>query len=339
MPAVLKKSLLLLAVFLFGVGVGHLERPGPPPPDYEIRSGRQGLTNPLLECEIRGYRAGRELRPFRRDLEALTRGLRDAGRVGRISVYFRDLDNGPWFGIREDVPFAPASLLKVPLIIACLKQAETEPDLLARRVTYRSPARLPPGSPSPERGLAVGESYSVEELLRRTAVESDNAAALLLSQAVDGETLRRVYVEFGIEAPPGGGGMGGPAQLSALDYGRFFRVLYNASYLGRAMSERALGLLARSSFRSGLVAGVPGGTLVAHKYGLSAPGGGRDSTLQLHDCGIVYHPRRPYFLCVMTQGSELRGLEGAIADISRLVHDEVERQTAPSEGQAAVAGP
>jgi len=40
---------------------------------------------------------------------------------------------------------------------------------------------------------------------------------------------------------------------------------------------------------------------------------------QLHDCGIIYHPSKPYILCIMTKGEEIEELASVIADISRLV--------------------
>ena len=47
-----------------------------------------------------------------------------------LSVYFRNLNNGPWFGIRENEGFAPASLMKISILISYLKMSETDPNLL-----------------------------------------------------------------------------------------------------------------------------------------------------------------------------------------------------------------
>jgi beta-lactamase class A len=98
-----------------------------------------------------------------------------------------------------------------------------------------------------------------------------------------------------------------------------FRILFNASYLTQAASEQALELLTRSEFRAGLVAGVPAGTVVAHKFGERIDGG----VAKLHDCGIVYHPARPYLLCVMTEGDRFEPLASLIAETSRIAYDQV----------------
>ena len=42
----------------------------------------------------------------------------DAGRIRDVSVYYRDLLDGPWFGINESVEYNPASMMKVPVMVA-----------------------------------------------------------------------------------------------------------------------------------------------------------------------------------------------------------------------------
>jgi hypothetical protein len=45
-----------------------------------------------------------------------------------------------------------------------------------------------------------------------------------------------------------------------------------------------------------------------------------------HDCGIVYYPKHPYLLCVMTQGQDPETLENAIAEISKFTYTQVKNQ-------------
>ena len=79
-------------------------------------------------------------------------------------------------------------------------------------------------------------------------------------------------------------------------------------------------------FKEALVAGVPPGITVAHKYGERSFS---DSPIrQLHDCGIVYFKPEPYILCVMTRGTDTLELAKVIGDVSRLVFTEVSAQQA-----------
>ena len=49
--------------------------------------------------------------------------------------------------------------------------------------------------------------------------------------------------------------------------------------------------------------------------------GGGTPEHELHDCGIVYYPEHPYFLCVMTRGGDRPKLAAAIADVSKVAYD------------------
>ena len=57
------------------------------------------LLNPLLEAD---YDVDfEELRPFNYKLTALAAQRKRAGLASHISVYFRDLENGPMFGVND----------------------------------------------------------------------------------------------------------------------------------------------------------------------------------------------------------------------------------------------
>jgi hypothetical protein len=62
---------------------------------------------------------------------------------------------------------------------------------------------------------------------------------------------------------------------------------------------------------------------VAHKFGERTLEKG---TQHFHDCGIVYYPRHPYLLCVMTQGRDIEAQSRAIASISTFVFQKMEKQ-------------
>jgi hypothetical protein len=44
---------------------------------------------------------------------------------------------------------------------------------------------------------------------------------------------------------------------------------------------------------------------------------------QLHEFGIVYHPRSPYILGIMTRGNDFEKQAETIREISRLIYTEV----------------
>jgi beta-lactamase class A len=157
-------------------------------------------------------------------------------------------------------------------------------------------------------------AYSLEELLLSMIQDSNNIATTIVSNYVSQEDLLDLLSSLGVSIEKEGVDVG----VRVKDFASMFRVLYNASYLNREMSEKALSLLATSSFSKGIVAGVPAEIKVAHKFGermLQDIQTGRSLQKQLHDCGIIY-TENPYILCVMTQGNDFEKQANFIADIS-----------------------
>lgn len=245
--------------------------------------------------------------------------------VSRASVYFRDLTAALWVGINENDTYYPASLLKVPVMIAYEKEAEDRPWILDQTVAYDS-ATIPTDPYEAPSALATGRAYSIEQLINRMIIDSDNGATFTLLNHINAEYLGSVYTALGVENPDADSAS---YKISARTYGLFFRILYNATYLSLDASEAALSLLSRTTFTDGLVAGVPSGTPVAHKWGehvLSEDGVA--TGVELSDCGVVYYPGHPYLLCVMTSAKDLAGAKKLIKNVSTAAYTAVDERYA-----------
>ena len=148
-------------------------------------------------------------------------------------------------------------------------------------------------------------------------IYSDNVAYDLLLENIDNRLLVQTFTDLGINISQGFTNPSGNI-LSVKDYASFFRILYNSSYLNKTMSEKALKLLNQVEFDKALVAGLPSTITISHKFGereFLATG-----EKQLHDCGIIYLPDKPYLLCVMTRGKDISLLANAISQISSLIY-------------------
>jgi len=289
--------------------------------DKAVREKRIGdyshLTNPLLECEQ--FSVGdRNLDAVRYKLSAYIKEKIDSGDAKNISVYIRDLNNGPWVGIKEKESFAPASLLKIPVLIAYLKIAETNPGILDKVIPHEESLPGKHQNIKPKETIQMGQAYTVNELLHRMIKYSDNDATSLLLLNIDKNDLDRVYRDLQLIVPDV---RNSEDFISIKDYASFFRILYNASYLGRAMSEKALKILTEVDFREGLVAGLPSGVKIAHKFGENTDPSG---LVQLHECGIVYYDNSPYLIGVMTRGYDFGRLKNILQDISKIVYNHKE---------------
>lgn len=249
------------------------------------------------------------------------------GNLYSYSLYFRDLGTGFWFGIDESDNFSPASLFKLPISIATYKQGEDDPSFLKKEVVYTEEISKMNSSvkSNSESGLVIGKSYSVEDLVEIMITQSDNGAKDLLLTVIDKSYLNKLFALVALADPQ----TSSVYQISAVKYALFLRVLYGASYLNNDNSERILGYLAKSTFGDGLVAGLPKNIPVAHKFGVYEFDGTVNGIIthvqQLHDCGVIYHAKKPYILCIMTKGKDLPSLYTVIAKASKLIYEDQER--------------
>lgn len=286
----------------------------------EVRSKDQRFQfiSPLLECEAaEDLIEFSEGSPSRKRLTDIIDREKRQGDIGSVSVYFRDLNNGPWLGINEREWFAPASLLKVPLAMMLYRAKDADSGYLSKELTLESSGNVVSANFGEAGALQIGQKYSVEALIDRMLANSDNDAAYtIMEQLMPLERAHVLYEDLYIETLKNAAGEEG---LSVRDYSGLFRVLYNASYLSKESSEKILGILSNSTYKNGLVAGLPDGTVVSHKFGERDESGVK----QLHDCGIVYAPEHPYILCVMTKGDSFESQARLISDISKSVYEDV----------------
>jgi len=246
------------------------------------------------------------------------------GKAQHISVWVRDLTSLQWASVNENDRYAPASLLKVPLMIAYYKLAEIEPSLLTTQFTYQLSPVQDSATPiyPPQKLLVVGQSYTVEQLIEQMIIYSDNNAADVLAAHIDPNIFNNILLDLGIKITASNG-QDLHDFLTAKTYATIFRTLYNASYLDQDYSQKALDLLTKTTF-SGIDAPLPKGTLVAQKFGERGMNNADGTVVrELHDCGIVYKDDDPYSICIMTEGTDEASLLSIIKDFSQIVYNKI----------------
>jgi len=295
----------------------------------EKREGGYTFINPLLECEGGADIIGDwEIRTLRRKIDAYIGDAVKGKRAYQVSVYFRDLTNGPALGANTEAQFSPASLLKVPLMIAYLKMAESRPSLLKEQILYDHRQDLNTSKHfKSSRSIEQGKRYSIDELIQMMIVHSDNNAMFLLFNHLDREFRDKVYMDLGIIRQDATSDY----VMNVEQYAFSFRVLFNASYLNRELSEQALRYLAQPDFPYGIFGGVPPGITVAQKYGERIHEG--TDVKELHDCGIVYFPHMPYLVCVMTKGADFDVLAGMTKEMSAIIFNEISGNYSARQGK------
>lgn len=318
-----KAGLLALLVFLFGLLFGkNLERQKIVINKTAVLECREKfkLVNQRRCVMFKDVPTVKEDKNIKTAINAFIAQSVQDGLIDAASVAYRGFSSGDWFRINENILYSPGSLLKVPLMVAYLKQAETHPEVLTKKILYD-------GSFDengyqvfkPAKTIEENKGYAVDELIKYMVSFSDNNATRLLQENMDISLRARVYEDFGVE----------PYQnpfISIRNYAPFLMRLFSLTYLNREMSEKALELLVTGDFSQGIASMVPLDIKVAQKFGHNRVFDPKTKELvsdDLHDCGIVYYPQHPYLLCIMTKGKDFDKQAKVIQEISSLVYRKV----------------
>ena len=172
-------------------------------PDYvQTREGGYKHINPLLACDIaEDVLDNKKLSNFENKVDDYLKLKSDKSGTPRVSVYFREMNEGLWFAIGKEMKFTPASLRKIPLMIALLKMSErqTAGNLLAREVKFDLSSDYNANqNVMPSQTMTPGNKYQIKDLISRMIVYSDNNAFTLLTKVVDPAEFDNVYSELDI---------------------------------------------------------------------------------------------------------------------------------------------
>lgn len=214
-----------------------------------------------------------------------------------FGFYFEYLPTGTSIGVNEKNEFYAASLFKVPVIMAYYKLLERTNS----KADLRNEITVEKDDIDSNFGdlwkLGEGTKLKISEVIRLSIVESDNTAAKMIARRIEQEDFDEVYEGLDIELQVASGG----AVLTAKNYTSILKALYFSSVLEKENSNEILNYLTQSEFNNKLVAGIPNNIKVAHKIGEYKDDKGGKAYM---DCGIVYVPKRPYVLCMVSLSEE-----------------------------------
>jgi beta-lactamase class A len=260
-----------------------------------------------------------------------------------IAVAYRDLRTGETFLRNERVKLHAASTMKLPVMVALFQAAGRGELQLDQPVPVENRFKsIVDGSPfhldekeDGDPGLyeSLGTSVPLDELMRRMIVRSSNLATNLLIELVGAPRVMQGMRDLGADDLEI---LRGVEDQKAYDAGLNNKVTaYDLMLVLAAVAEgrpeasdRMLDILKHQEFNEKIPAGLPPGTLVAHKTG--------DITKIHHDAAIVYPqdpPKSgPYVLVVLTSGiADEKLADQVIAEVSRAVWEG--RQVRPRHGK------
>lgn len=270
------------------------------------------LVKPILLADI--DHESSDLEETKASLLDIIHQQEQYGNISTASIYLRKFSDGSWLVINGEEEYQPGSLMKVPILITYLKQLETSPGLLDKKILFTGHAPQMPLQNFVEDTLIPGNKYTIRNLLERMIINSDNDAVTLLNADLNVATLKKLFSDLNLPEPEAGDKQ---YPVRVKDYAKFFRILFNGSYLNHNLSEYGLNLLTEAKFKKGLSSAIPEGVKVAHKFGESGITGGE---VQLHEGGVFYLNNNPYLLVVMTKGKDFAKMNQCLSTISDYVY-------------------
>jgi beta-lactamase class A len=243
---------------------------------------------------------------------------------GAMGIAVRDLTSGETFFVNADTVFPQASSIKIPILLALLRQAQVGKLKLDERVELKR-AMMAGGSGVLQRFGDGTSTLSLRDIATLMIVLSDNTATNILIDRVGMENVNSLLRELGlketklqrrmidIEARRAGReNLSTPHEMATL-----LELLHKGNVLDEPHTALAIEILKYPKSTS-LRSGVPAQVGVANKAG-SIPGVACDS-------GIVLLTGRPYAISVMTTyGRDGDAAGHAITEASRSVFAYYER--------------
>lgn len=288
----------------------------PPPTVLRYRMNDYQFAHPLLLSDR--MEESKDMMGLKNEIALMIRQKKDAGQITSASVYIRNLNDNTWISINPDEGFNPGSLIKVPIMMTYLHEAEKKPGLLEKKLILKPSDKVPRQTFAGDR-IEVGKPYTIKQLLYYMIAKSDNYATFLLNNNVNIPEFQKLFTDVGMPQPDV---QSRDFRITASDYSKFFRMLYNATYVNNEHADFALSLLIQGDFTEGMLKYLPSGTKVAHKFGEWGDPN-NPTNHQLSESGIIFDNDNPMLITVMTRGNQVSSLPPVISEISRRVFDRI----------------
>ncbi|HZC31000.1 MAG TPA: serine hydrolase [Gaiellaceae bacterium] len=214
----------------------------------------------------------------------------------------------PIYARNADEPVVTASLYK----LAVLAEAEHQVEL--GTLHYTDTVEIGPDDITMDGSNELeGTVLTLDQALEQMITVSDNGPAIHLWRILGPDKINSFLVASGISGFHIRLDETEDNTATARSLGTFFTLLAERKLVSPAASDRMLARLERQQINDRIPVQLPPGTVVAHKTG--------NLIGLVHDAGIVYTPRGPRVVVVMTWDSDEGAVDGFIARLTQAVYD------------------
>ena len=222
-----------------------------------------------------------------------------AGFRGEAGIMVKDLQTGWTFLHNEDQLFPAASLIKIPIMVACFKAAREGLIRLDEKYVLNRKDRV--GGSGILRRMRNGRTFTYEELINFMVTHSDNIATNVLIDRLGFDYINRVFAERGLKTTRLRRKMidfaarenGLENYTTAEEITRVLEMIYRERCYSREISKKCLEVLKQQQINDRLPRFLPKDTQVAHKTGLEKE--------VCHDAGIVFTPYGDYVITILVR--------------------------------------
>lgn len=263
------------------------------------------------------------------------RQLLNAGPDAQISLAICDLSTGYQILVKPDLPFHPASTIKLAVLMEVYHQALqgefSLDDLLPIKNSFLSLADqseyalLPEDDSETDLYGQIDKLLPIRELARRMIVFSSNLATNLLIEKVEAERVTQYMQALGTNNLVLRRGLedkkayqlGLNNSATARSLMQVLLCLAKRNVVSLAASDEMIAILRQQHFNEGIPAQLPAGVSVAHKTGWI------DKVY--HDAAIVYPPQHaPYIEVILTSGlAEKDAAPALVAALSAAIYHQL----------------
>jgi beta-lactamase class A len=218
---------------------------------------------------------------------------------GEVGLVVKDLKTGWTFLHNDEALFPAASLIKIPIMVACFKAfQEGLLDLNEKYVLKRKDRVSGSGI---LRRMRNGGAFTYEELINYMVTHSDNIATNVLIEKLGFDYINGVFRELGLKETVLNRKMidftarenGLENYTSASEMAELLEDIYSGRALTPEISERCLKILKEQKINDRLPRYLPREAVVAHKTGLERE--------VCHDAGIVFSPHGDYVIAILVR--------------------------------------
>lgn len=240
---------------------------------------------------------------------------------GKIGIAYCNPLKKERFSIKGKVIFPAASIIKIPVLVEFLRQAEKGRLSLAQKIKIKKEEKA--GGAGVLKELHDGLELTYLDLAKLMIVISDNTATNILIDAAGMGRVNEMMRSIGLKKTVlGRKMMVDPKALHTKNYvtpdetAFFLEELLKGNLLSKEYTDIALDILLRQQFREKIPRFFPDDVGVAGKIG--------EISGVRHDAGIVFHPKGAYILCVFTMNvkDEWKADE-TIGKISKIIYEAI----------------